>query len=299
MTPPNHRVEATRKTARLTRAVRSQKMAEQSKENKLEHPCFPQPADGSVRVWRYLDLAKFIWLIENQKLYLSGVDSLNDPHEGSTPKFLAADFDRQLLAVRRDQLLREFGSDLGSEKFQTEMPRLIEQNRQMRIHKQKERGQLYVNCWHLGNPESEAMWRLYCPGNNGVALQTSYSKLVKSIENDSELYIGRVTYIDYESQGFPLDNVFYPVMHKRISFAHEQEVRLVKIRVPDDWGLPQEFCPPGISIDWPLEPTIKGIYVDPYAPEYFYDVLCAIVRSIAPNLKDRVLWSQMRASPVY
>lgn len=267
--------------------------------NKLEHPCFPQPTDSSVRVWRYLNLAKFIWLLENQKLYLASVGSLNDPHEGSTPKSQAALEDQQVLAVQRYQLSREFGDDLGSKKFQAEMPRFIEQNRQRRIHNQKERRQLFVNCWYLGNIESEAMWRLYCPDNNGVAIQTSYSKLVESIASDLELYIGRVTYIDYDSQGFPLGNFFYPVMHKRISFAHEQEVRLVKIRVPDNWGLPQEFCPLGISIDWPLEPTLEAIYVDPYAPEYYYDVVRSVVRRVAPNLEDRVFWSPMRASPVY
>ena len=143
------------------------------------------------------------------------------------------------------------------------------------------------------------MWRLYCPGNNGVAIQTSYSKLVETIASDLELYIGRVTYIDYDSQGFPLGNFFYPVMHKRVSFAHEQEVRLVKIKVPDNLGLPQEFCPLGISIDWPLEPALEAIYVDPYAPEYFYDVVRSVVRRVAPNLEDRVLWSPMRATPVY
>ena len=169
----------------------------------------------------------------------------------------------------------------------------------MRIHNQKERRLLYVNCWYLGNLESEAMWRLYCPGNNGVAIQTSYSKLVETIASDLELYIGRVTYIDYDSQGFPLGNFFYPVMHKRVSFAHEQEVRLVKIKVPDNLGLPQEFCPLGISIDWPLEPALEAIYVDPYAPEYFYDVVRSVVRRVAPNLEDRVLWSPMRATPVY
>lgn len=273
-------------------------MIEQPRQNKLEHTCFPQPTDSAERVWRYLDLAKFIWLLQNQKLYLSAVSSLNDSHEGSTPKFLAMYEDQQFLAIRRYQLLQEFGNELGGQKFQTEIPLIIEQNRQSRANNWKERRQLYVNCWRLG-PESEAMWRLYCPGNNGVAIQTSYSKLVESTVDDPEIYIGQVTYIDYESQGFPLDNIFYPVMHKRISFAHEQEVRLVKIRVPDDWGLPQEFCPLGISIDWPLEPIIEKIYVDPYAPEYFYDVVRAVVRSIAPNLEGRVLWSQMRALPFF
>ena len=274
-------------------------MAEKLQNNKLEHTCFPQPADSTVRVWRYLDLAKFIWLLENQKLYLSGVASLNDQHEGSKPKFLADYDDQQHLAITRHQLLREFGNELGEEKFRTEIPRIVEQNSQIHAHQQRERRMLYVNCWHLGNPESEAMWRLYCPENNGVAIQTSYSKLAESTANDPELYIGQVTYIDYESQGFPPSNIFYPVMHKRISFAHEKEVRLVKIRVPDDCGFPQEFCPPGIAIDWPLEATIEGIYVGPYAPEYFYNVVHAIVRSFAPNLESQVHWSKMRAPPYY
>ena len=272
-------------------------MAEQSQEKKLEHTCFPQPADGSVRVCRYLDLAKFIWLLEKQVLYLSRLDLLNDLHEGSTPKFLAEQWNQEhlqwILRSRRQSLLQEFGNVLGNEKFLAEIPLVTQQNIRERAEKQEMRKHLYVNCWHLGNSESEAMWRLYCPDNNGVAIQSSYSKLFESTAKDPDLYLGKITYIDYEFQGFPQGNFFYPVMHKRISFAHEQEVRLVKTKTPENWG------PPGISIEWLLEPTIEAIYVDPYAPEYFYDVVCPVVRRAAPNLEDRVLWSPMRASPVY
>lgn len=274
-------------------------MTEQLQNKKLKHECFPQPEDDSVRVWRYLDLAKLTWLLEKQKLYFSRVDLLNDLHEGAVPKFLAEDYDQQVLDLLGASILAKFGNDLGNKEYQEEKSRLTENLRQMRTLKQKDRRLLYVNCWYLGNQESEAMWRLYCPGNNGVAIRTSYSKLVKSIENDPELYIGRVTYIDYERQGFPMGNFFYPVMHKRISFAHEQEVRLVKIQVPDNFGMPNEICHPGISIDWLVESAIESIYVDPYAPEYFFEAVSAIVKSIAPNLLDRVHWSKMRASPIY
>lgn len=250
-------------------------MSEPPKENKLEHPCFPQAQDGSIKVWRYLDLAKFIWLLESQKLYLARLDLLNDPHEGTTPR---------LLAAMRDEQLKGFGGG----NLLTQIPRINQQSRRS----------LYVNCWHLGNTESEAMWRLYCPGENGVAIQTSYEKLIASISHDPFLYIGRVTYIDYESQGFPLNNAFYPVMHKRISFSHEQEVRLVKT-LSEYWGIPERPSPPGISADWPVEPTVEGIYVNPYAPEYYYDAVKAIVRRISPNMESRVQWSQMRAAPVY
>lgn len=247
---------------------------QQPQENKLEHPCFPQPGNTSVRVWRYLDLAKFIWLLENRKLYFPRLDLLSDPHEGSTP---------HLLASLRNQQLRE----LGGEQLATYITNFNRQNCRS----------LYVNCWHLGNAESEAMWRLYCSNDGGVAIQTTYERLVASVENDPYCYIGSVTYIDYESQGFPLNNFLYPVMHKRISFAHEQEVRLVKGL--DQNCTPEQGIPPGITIDWAPETTVEAIYVNPYASEFYHDVVCSVVRRVAQSLEPHVRWSQMRAAPAY
>jgi hypothetical protein len=274
-------------------------MVDSKQTNKLEHPCFQQPADGSIRAWRYLDLPKFIWMLENQKLFLASLDSMSDPHEGSTPKIQADLQDQSRLAFHRHRMVSDFGEDLGSKRFQTELPKILDQIRRGRAEKQKWRKQLFANCWYLGDLESEAMWRLYCPGNGGVAIQTSYDKLVASVSSDPELYVGRVSYIDYDSQGFPEGNLFYPVMHKRMSFAHEQEARLVKIKIADNLGLPEEFYHSGIAIDWPLEPTVDAIFVDPYAPEYFYEVVCAVVRRFAPELADRVFWSRMKAAPVF
>ncbi len=271
--------------------------------DKLKHPCFPQPEDGSTRIWRYLDLAKFVWLLEKQKLYLSRMDLLGDPHEGSTPQFLAELWDQQSLSFflshELNQLLQGNDKDEGIKKLSDRVQSVTQLNLHRREVAQKNRRWMYVNCWHLGNSESEAMWRLYCPNNNGVAIQTTYSKLVESVGDDPELHIGKVTYIDYEKQGFPPGNMFYPAMHKRISFMHESEVRLVKMQTPENFGTSQEFSPPGISVEWPIEPTVDAIYVNPYAPEFFHDVVCSLVQRAFPDLINRVHWSKMRAEPVY
>ena len=103
---------------------------------------------------------------------------------------------------------------------------------------------------------------------------------------------------DYESQGFPLNNLFYPVMHKRVSFAHEQEIRLVKT-LSEYWGLPERTGPPGIEIPWAVESVVDSIYVNPYAPDYYQAVVTSVVRRVLPILEDRVKWSQMRGAPVY
>jgi hypothetical protein len=42
------------------------------------------------------------------------------------------------------------------------------------------RSSTYVSCWSQG-PESEAMWRLYSDGHEGVAMVTTLDKLRKSL----------------------------------------------------------------------------------------------------------------------
>lgn len=244
-------------------------------ENKLEHPCFPQPTEKSIQAWRYLDIAKFIWLLENKKLYLARLDKLQDPHEGTTPK---------LSAKIRDDQMRKWGGD----QLAAQLP----------IFYQRIRKSTYVNCWHTGSAESEAMWRLYCPNDSGVAIQTTYKKLVETVDTDPQCYVGAVKYIDYETQYIPLDNFYYPVMHKRLSFAHEQEVRLVKsLSEYSTENAPEG--PEGIEINWMPETSIEKVFVNPYAPEYYFDVVRSILHHYAPNLKSRLYWSQMRATPIY
>ena len=103
------------------------RMREITELNKLAHPSFPQPEDTSVKIWKYMDLAKLIWALSNRKLYLSRLDLLNDPHEGSTPR---------LLAKLRDELLLQQGA-----------AQLVEQLPQMN---RNNRTSCYVSCWRMG-----------------------------------------------------------------------------------------------------------------------------------------------------
>jgi hypothetical protein len=247
------------------------------KENmiKLEHPCFPQPDNPKERIWRYLDLAKLIWQLENSQLYLSRLDMLNDPHEGSIPS---------LLASIRDEEFRR----ISDGKLDVQFPLINQQLRKS----------MYVSCWRLGNYESEAMWRLYCPGNDGVAIQTTYELLLESISHDPGLYIGCVNYIDYQTGYFPLNNAYYPVMHKRISFSHEREVRIVK-SVMKNTAKPDVPSQIGISVDWDLDKFTENLYVNPYSPEYYFDTVKAVLARFDSTLLDNLYWSKMRSEPVY
>ena len=46
------------------------------------HPSFPPPPDPHVPVWRYMDLTKFVWMLQMKALYFCRADRLGDPYEG-------------------------------------------------------------------------------------------------------------------------------------------------------------------------------------------------------------------------
>lgn len=242
---------------------------------RLSHPCFPQPTTHGMKVWRYMDLAKFVWLLKEKRMFMSRLDKLTDPYEGSlTAKTIEG----------IDSFLRKHGSKNGW----AEMSNFYRQNQ----------ATTYACCWHANEQESEAMWRLYCGQGNGIAIQTTYANLVNAIENEPEVYIGCVQYIDYEHAWFPDANAFHPVMHKRLAFAHEREVRLVSS--PSTFRASQVTAKPeSVSIPWDSSTKVERVYVDPYAREYFFDAVQTIVNAIEPSLSSRLIWSQMKAAPLF
>ena len=64
------------------------------------HPVFDTPPDGA-RIWRYLDLAKFIWLLKEGALYFPRADKRGDSFEGSIPRINAEAREAQITAMSR------------------------------------------------------------------------------------------------------------------------------------------------------------------------------------------------------
>jgi hypothetical protein len=110
--------------------------------------------------------------------------------------------------------------------------------------------------------------------------------------------VGCVKYIDYEKEWFPDANAFHPVMHKRVAFSHEREVRLVSS--PSQFrASPPSPTPESTSIPWDTEVKVNRIYIDPYAPQYFFEAVQTVLAALAPSLHEKVVWSQMKAAPLF
>jgi len=85
----------------------------------------------------------------------------------------------------------------------------------------------YVNCWHINEHESEAMWKLYggVPAES-VAIKSSIGRVKDAIWDDpTPVIMGKVHYEDKPDEEL-LRSFYVQVYCKRRIYAHEQELRL-------------------------------------------------------------------------
>jgi hypothetical protein len=256
------------------------------KEN-LAHIAFPQPKDPSILVWRYLDLAKYISLLTKRSLYFPATGRLGDPFEGSLP--------RNTRQAWNDAVMAAIGPDAHPQLL---LNMATHQREQSDLGAQLRRA-FYASCWRQGNHESEAMWKLYCGPHHGVALVLSYNRLADSL-TDASYYIGCVSYLDYDKAVMQPGNAFYPFMHKRIAFVHEQEVRILK---PGDWPAiimdRNVKLPTNVELTWDPATHVEKIVISPYAQRWFHDVVKDVTQALAPSMAGRVCESGMGGEPSF
>src|SRR6266480_5094770 len=257
------------------------------------HP-FP-PDDPSVAVWRYLQLWKLLSALQTQKLYLALLDELRtkyDPHEASVP---ASTHNDQVPIFSGNSAMQQFfGQREPVAHAPWERPGEDGWTRVARLR----RGLLrcaHVSCWRLGE-ESEAMWRLYCPGDDGVAIRTTFSKLRDSV-NDPHTCVSVVQYFDYKTGRFLRHTHNWdPAFHKRIAFKHEQEVRVLR-HDDADWRKASEDeafrLPAGYELEWDPVSVIDEIIVNPQSAQAYCDTVRRAVAGVASALADKVKRSDL------
>lgn len=248
-----------------------------------EHPTFIQPEDKEIKVWRYLDFTKFVSLIDSCMLYFTRADKFEDPFEGSWPKINVA---------ARESVPEDIPPE-SREKFLENILLIGETNKHWpRYHA--------INCWHMNEHESAAMWRLNLKSDEGIAVQSTYAKLKKSLIDDEKIYLGKVNYIDYDTEYIDARNILGPFVHKRKSFEHEQEVRALVLKWPtskDSIDFTKETIEHGLQIKIDIETLIECIYVAPSAPAWFADLVKAVIKRYGYNFE--IDHSKLNENPVF
>ena len=105
-----------------------------------EHCEIKTPEDNII-IWRYMNIEKFLSILENSELFFSRLDVLEDKYEGHLPK------------KNKDIIV-----NLSNEKS------VIDYYLSLKKH-------CHVNCWHMNDEESAGMWSSYAPGNSGIAIK--------------------------------------------------------------------------------------------------------------------------------
>jgi hypothetical protein len=219
-----------------------------------------------------MSVTKLLSLLHTQSLFFPRSDRLRDPFEGSFPK-VNEPFEE---AFFRDQI------GLPPAKVQEKIAYNKEFSRNFRRF-------VAVSCWHISTYESAALWSLYGPAGETVAVQSTVDRLISAFAGFNEpIYISAVAYLDYDRQPVSIGNMFNPFLCKRQSFEHERELRAVLSRLPTlapnqpykaDAFWAQETIDAGISVPVPVRKLIKRIFVSPTAPDWVLSAVEGTVRA--------------------
>ncbi|HEX6753704.1 MAG TPA: hypothetical protein VF093_09000 [Solirubrobacterales bacterium] len=248
-----------------------------------EHPVFDPPDDYEATIWRYLDFTKLVSLIDTQRLYFARVDTFDDSFEGSVSA-----------ATRAAR--REWFPDLdpeGRDERLKDLQRISESAPSW----------MYASCWNLSEMESAALWGLYVRSGEGVAIRSTYWRLVDSIDtrgNDvadplAPFWAGKVAYVDYDEDLIPDENALSPFVHKRRSFEFEREVRAMTwAKSPQ---LREAPSPIGLRVAVDLGRLIAAIHVSPTAPAWFASLVRSVVSHYGCDAPVRQ--SSLSGTPLY
>ncbi|WP_299957447.1 DUF2971 domain-containing protein [uncultured Modestobacter sp.] len=220
------------------------------------------PSNPDVQLWRYLDVAKLLSMLETGSLHFARLNTFQDPWEGAVGP------------PNTDFFKEAFGPNSVDA---SHLPALLWKMRTRHLS---------VSCWHMSEHESAAMWSAYA--DRGLAVRTTWRRLTASITDERHVTGGEVRYVDFARDVIPERNLFLPVMHKRMSFSHEREVRLL---LPDfgphpgpvasaqdevtdadnDWQDYETSPTSAVGVD--LVQLLAGVNVSPVAPAWLTDLI--------------------------
>lgn len=248
--------------------------------------------NNKAKLWRFMDLAKYISLIQSKSLFFARADTFEDPFECAKGyknleyKWNACYAGFCWGAITSLENLPDIKKTYSEKEALTEANRLLKQLKDL---SRKERQNTFICCWHENEFESEAMWKLYSNNSSqGVAIQTTYERLYMALDKDPDIDIGKINYIDFENHLCGVNGSFW---YKRKSFEHEKEVRAVVELFPKK-ELVQSVMKP-INLDV----LIENIYVSPTSPKWFRDLVIDI--NIKYGVEKEVFHSTLDKEPFY
>lgn len=228
----------------------------------LTHPTLQVP-DRATQIWRYMQFPKFVSLLLSESLFFTRINNFkDDPWEGRYPD---KNFDRDL------HVAAGLAEGLSAEDAQKKADVMVNSRSMF----QNQRAGFAVSCWHANETESDAFWRIYSRMDEGIAIRSTVGNLIDSLESQQKrnVYVSRVTYMDYRSGTVPMGNAFFPALYKRSSFSHENEIRAFNWEPQASKTTPARVfeSDSGESVPIAIDKLITDILISPSAPLWFFE----------------------------
>lgn len=237
---------------------------------------------GRASIWRYMDFAKYVSMLESGTLWFTNAGHFEDKGEGMFREAtLKMYWEESRARMEKDGVL-----DAG-ERAHEVMRRVTKRNRWNRDF-------MYINCWHRNDVESAAMWKQYLLNvKEGIAIRSTVTRLKRSLAKSRKgTFVAKVRYSD---RPMFVHNSLLPYAVKPMCFRFEQEVRAMyydKFSEEDRVGHVEGFAMP---VD--LGQLVHSIYVSPKAEKWF----CSVVESVSRHFglqRQQIVPSRLFEEPI-
>lgn len=212
--------------------------------------------EHSLKLWRYMDVAKLISMLQTASIWLARADTFRDKHEGRIPTEMFGFIEK------------------AYESFPEDDPSPVSNARDFQDYLVKN---TYISCWHKNIDENMVMWEIYGRDSSAVAIQTTVGRIVENVDPSGltghSLLFKPVIYANSDDvRGvLPYEECFF---RKRPHFQYENEVRICL----DTYSRyrPQKDTPKGYPLPVFINGLIESIIVHPDSESWFVETIDSV-----------------------
>ncbi|WP_066165015.1 DUF2971 domain-containing protein [Aliarcobacter cryaerophilus] len=250
-----------------------------------------------MKIWRYMDLAKFISLLSNKALYFTCANNFQDKYEFFIPEIYLKEIKNKRIELitkrsenikkilEKNKMINPSGYDDAINSIDKMLKIDIANINNNTIEKEIKQ-KFGVSCWHINDCENEALWKIYTNQGQGIAIETSVEQLKQSLQFNRKITFDKVRYEDFNTSTFEKNHENYWLYIKRKAFEYEKEYRASVLLDEKDYGK-------GCFVKFDLNILVEKIHISPLMPKYFLDSIKYLCQGELFFLKDRIVQSKL------
>lgn len=256
-----------------------------------------------TKVFRYMDLAKFLSLIHQKTIFFAKASSYEDSLEGmptDLDSFLGSE-SATLLGMAINSMVANFSFDKDDAARKRKQAEVVEAKLQydcrtvstvfgpMKTSKDFDYSSIIkatsnfvdISCWNTDASEIEsmAMWKIYGGGSASVCVESTLGNVLSSMSapRGFNIYTGLVSYLDYKKDFIGIDDPIKFFFNKSKLYEFEKELRFVLCPVLlEDVKAPRVQFGTSVTVDPKV--LIKGVMVSPAASTWFFDLIELVMK---------------------